>query len=62
MEHEHEVVTAPSPAAPVAATPAAVGAGPALVGAMSALKACDTTELPATVNCPGLTAALAYPL
>ena len=30
----------------------------ALVGAMSALKACDTTELPATVNCPGLTAAV----
>jgi len=30
----------------------------ALVGAMSALKACDATELPATVNCPGLTAAV----
>ena len=35
MEHEHEVVAAPSPAAPVAATPAAVGAGPALLGALS---------------------------
>jgi Flp pilus assembly protein TadG len=30
----------------------------ALVGAMSALKACDATDLPATVNCPGLTAAV----
>lgn len=30
----------------------------ALVGAMSALKACDATQLPATVNCPGLTAAV----
>ncbi|MPZ34777.1 MAG: hypothetical protein GEV13_27970 [Rhodospirillales bacterium] len=30
----------------------------ALVGAMSALKACDANHLPATVNCPGLTAAV----
>lgn len=30
----------------------------ALVGAMSALKACDPSHLPATVNCPGLTAAV----
>lgn len=30
----------------------------ALVGAMSALKACNTDQLPATVNCPGLTAAV----
>lgn len=30
----------------------------ALVGTMSALKACDATQLPATVNCPGLTAAV----
>ena len=30
----------------------------ALVGAMSALKACDAVHLPATVNCPGLTAAV----
>ena len=30
----------------------------ALVGAMSALKACDSNYLPATVNCPGLTAAV----
>jgi Flp pilus assembly protein TadG len=30
----------------------------ALVGAMSALKACDATDLPATVNCAGLTAAV----
>ncbi len=35
MENEHEVVAAPSPAAPVAASPAAVGAGPALLGALS---------------------------
>ena len=30
----------------------------ALVGAMSALKACDPSHLPATVNCPELTAAV----
>lgn len=30
----------------------------ALVGTMSALKACDPSHLPATVNCPGLTAAV----
>src|SRR5215218_11253418 len=30
----------------------------ALVGTMSALKACDVSHLPATVNCPGLTAAV----
>jgi Flp pilus assembly protein TadG len=30
----------------------------ALVGAMSALKACDATALPATINCPGLNAAV----
>lgn len=30
----------------------------ALVGAMSALKACDASHLPATVNCPGLAAAV----
>jgi Flp pilus assembly protein TadG len=30
----------------------------ALVGAMSALKACDTNQLPATVNCANLTAAV----
>ncbi|MDP2330801.1 MAG: pilus assembly protein [Reyranella sp.] len=30
----------------------------ALVGAMSALKACDPSHLPATVNCPGLTASV----
>ena len=30
----------------------------ALVGAMNALKACDATALPATVNCPGLNAAV----
>ena len=30
----------------------------ALVGAMSALKACDASHLPATVNCPGLVAAV----
>jgi Flp pilus assembly protein TadG len=30
----------------------------ALVGTMSALKACDPVHLPATVNCPGLNAAV----
>ena len=30
----------------------------ALVGAMSALKACDPSHLPATVNCTGLTASV----
>ena len=30
----------------------------ALVGTMSALKACDPSHLPATVNCPGLSAAV----
>ncbi|MDP1964277.1 MAG: pilus assembly protein [Reyranella sp.] len=30
----------------------------ALVGAMSALKVCDPSHLPATVNCPGLTASV----
>jgi Flp pilus assembly protein TadG len=30
----------------------------ALVGSMSALKACDPSHLPATINCPGLTAAV----
>ena len=30
----------------------------ALVGTMNALKACDANYLPATVNCPGLTAAV----
>lgn len=30
----------------------------ALVGTMSALKACDASHLPATLNCPGLTAAV----
>lgn len=30
----------------------------ALVGAMSALKACDPSHLPATANCPGLTASV----
>ena len=30
----------------------------ALVGTMSALKACDPSHLPATINCPGLTASV----
>jgi Flp pilus assembly protein TadG len=30
----------------------------ALMGTMSALKACDPSHLPATINCPGLTAAV----